>query len=163
MPEVIVDTSPLQYLYQLDLLDLLPSFYGEVLVPEAVVREIAVGRARGVALPDLDTLSWVRVRRVAGRAILPLVSDLGAGEREVLALALETADALVVLDDFLARRAAQRLELPMTGTLGLLLKGKQAGRIDRLEPFLNQLEGLHFRLDGATRASVLRLAGERLS
>ena len=92
MPEVIVDTSPLQYLYQLDLLDLLPSSYGEVLVPEAVVREIAVGRARGVALPDLDTLSWVRVQRVAGRAILPLVSDLGTGEREVLALALEAGE-----------------------------------------------------------------------
>ncbi|HEY0510532.1 MAG TPA: hypothetical protein VGH73_01425 [Thermoanaerobaculia bacterium] len=56
MPDVIVDTSPLQYLHQLDLLGLLPSFYGEILVPEAVVREIAVGRARGVVLPDLANL-----------------------------------------------------------------------------------------------------------
>lgn len=163
MPEVIVDTSPLQYLYQLDLLDILPSFYGEILVPEAVVREIGVGRARGVALPDLNDLPWVTVRRVEGRAILPLVSDLGAGEREVLALALETVQPLVILDDFLARRVAQRLELAMTGTLGLLLRGKQSGRIDRIEPVLNQLENLHFRLDAATRSSVLELAGERVS
>lgn len=160
MPEVIVDTSPLQYLHQLGLLDLLPDLYGEILIPESVVREIATGRALGVALPEPSTLRWIKVRRVAGLAVLPLVSDLGAGEREVLALALETDHPLVVLDDALARRVARRLDLTMTGTLGLLLKGKQAGRISRLEPLLDRLEALNFRLDRETRRSVLRLAGE---
>jgi len=37
MPDVIANTSPLQYLFQLDLLELLPEFYGEVLIPGAVV------------------------------------------------------------------------------------------------------------------------------
>jgi|SRR3954447_9691350 len=160
MPEVIVDTSPLQYLHQLGLLDLLPDFYGEILIPESVVREIAAGRALGVALPELNTLPWIKVRRVAGLAVLPLVSDLGAGEREVLALALEADQPLVVLDDALARRVARRLDLALTGTLGLLLKAKQAGRIARLEPLLDRLEALNFRLDPDTRLSVLRLAGE---
>jgi len=160
MPEVIVDTSPLQYLHQLGLLDLLPDLYGEILIPESVVREIAAGRALGVALPELNTLPWIKVRRVAGLAVLPLVSDLGAGEREVLALALEADQPLVVLDDALARRVAGRLDLALTGTLGLLLKAKQAGRIARLEPLLDRLEALNFRLDPDTRLSVLRLAGE---
>lgn len=160
MPEVIVDTSPLQYLHQLGLLELLPDFYGEILIPESVVREIAAGRALGVALPELATLRWIKVRRVVGLAVLPLVSDLGAGEREVLALALEADHPLVVLDDALARRVARRLDLTLTGTLGLLLKAKQAGRIARLEPLLDRLETLNFRLDQATRASVLSLAGE---
>jgi len=160
MPEVIVDTSPLQYLHQLGLLDLLPDFYGEILIPESVIREIAAGRALGVALPELNTLPWIKVRRVAGLAVLPLVSDLGAGEREVLALALEADQPLVVLDDALARRVAGRLDLALTGTLGLLLKAKQAGRIARLEPLLDRLEALNFRLDPDTRLSVLRLAGE---
>jgi len=163
MPEVIVDTSPLQYLHQLDLLDLLPEFYGKILIPESVVREIAAGHALGVALPELRTLRWMEVRRVSGLSVLPLVSDLGAGEREVLALALETENPLVVLDDALARRVARRLELTMTGTLGLLLKAKQTGRIARLEPFLDRLESLNFRLDRETRSSTLKLAGERIS
>lgn len=160
MPEVFVDTSPLQYLHQLDLLDLLPSLYGEVSVPESVVREIVAGRAREVALPELKALPWVNVRRAASLAVLPLVADLGAGEKEVLALALESADSLVILDDFLARRVAQELGLKLTGTLGLLLKGKQLGRIDRVKPLLERLEALEFRLDVETRGSVLRLAGE---
>jgi predicted nucleic acid-binding protein len=160
MPEVIVDTSPLQYLHQLGLLDLLPSFYGEVLVPEAVVREIAVGRSQGVFLPEMESLPWIEIRKVVGQAVLPLVSDLGAGERAVLALALEAKQPLIVLDDRLARRQAQRFNLPMTGTLGLLIKGKRSGRIDQLAPLLDRLEGLNFRLDTATGVSVLELAGE---
>lgn len=160
MPEVIVDTSPLQYLYQLDLLDLLPESYGQVVIPESVAREIAAGHALGVALPDLRTLPWIKVRRVTSLAVLPLVFDLGAGETEVLALALESQGSLVVLDDALARRVAQRLALRLTGTLGVLLKGKQAGRIKELAPLLNQLERLHFHLDAQTRESVLKLADE---
>jgi hypothetical protein len=160
MPEVIVDTSPLQYLHQLELLDLLPELYGEILVPEGVVREIAAGHALGVALPELKALPWIQVRRVAGSSVLPLISDLGAGEREVLALALEADHPLVVLDDALARRVAKRLELTLTGTLGLLLRARETGRIARLEPFLDRLEALHFRLDRHTRSSALKLAGE---
>ena len=37
----IADTSPIQYLFQTGLLDLLPALYGEVILPEAVVSELA--------------------------------------------------------------------------------------------------------------------------
>lgn len=160
MPEVVVDTSPLQYLFQLSLLDLLPAFYGEVVVPEGVLREIATGRAIGVSLPDVKTLPWLQVRRVSSPGLLPLVAGLGIGEREVLALAIELKDPLVILDDSLARRFARSLDIALTGTLGLLLKAKQVGRIDRVGPLLDQLEDLQFRLDRRTRAGVLELAGE---
>jgi len=161
MREVISNTSPLQYLHQLDLLDLLPTLYSEVLVPYAVVREIEAGRSLGVALPVLETLPWLRVQEVANAALLPVLSDLGAGEREVLALALEQSNPLVILDDSFARRFARRLELPLTGTLGLLLRGKEMGRIDLVKPYLDRLEALHFRLDQRTRSDVLAVAGER--
>lgn len=160
MREVISNTSPLQYLYQLDLLDLLPALYGEIVVPYGVIKEIAAGRARSVSLPDPESIPWIRVREVATAALLPLIPDLGAGEREVLALALEGSDALVILDDALARRFAKRLEIALTGTLGLLLKAKQIGRVERIEPLLDQLEALNFRLDPETRAHVLRMARE---
>ena len=52
MPEVICNTSPLQYLHQLDLLDVLQAFTDHIIVPPAVVHELAAGRAQGVNLPD---------------------------------------------------------------------------------------------------------------
>jgi uncharacterized protein len=160
MREVISNTSPLQYLYQLDLLDLLPAIYGEVLVPIGVVGEIEAGSQRGVALPHLKSLPWLHPCEVGTPALLVLVPDLGRGEREVLALALERPGALVILDDSLARRMAERLELALTGTLGLLLKAKQINRIDRVRPYISRLESLGFRLDDRTRLNILKLAGE---
>ena len=67
MREVISNTSPLQYLFQAELLDLLPALYGTIVVPGGVVDELAAGRVRGVALPDPAALPWMRVRALAGR------------------------------------------------------------------------------------------------
>jgi predicted nucleic acid-binding protein len=68
MREAISNTSPLQYLHQLDLLDVLPTLYGEVLVPAGVVREIAAGRSLGVDLPDMGSIPWLRIREVENRS-----------------------------------------------------------------------------------------------
>lgn len=160
MPDVICDTSPLQYLYQLGLLDILPALAEQVYVPPAVVEELAAGRDAGVSLPDPTELKWTTVRRPASEVALPLVTDLGAGETEVLMLALESAGAVAVLDDALARRVAESLDLPLTGTLGLLLDAKRAGLIPAIEPLLDQLDRLHFRLAPHTRAAVLKPADE---
>ena len=40
MPEVIVNTSPLQYLFQLSLLELIPSLYGHVVESEAALHRL---------------------------------------------------------------------------------------------------------------------------
>jgi predicted nucleic acid-binding protein len=160
MPNVIADTSPIQYLYQTNLLDLLPNFYGQIIVPYSVTQELAVGKISGISLPDVTSLSWISIHQAKSVSILPLVTDLGKGEKEVLALATEITDSLALLDDGLARRYARLLGIKLTGTLGILLKAKQNGYLSRIEPILNQLELLKFRLDAATRSSVLKLAGE---
>lgn len=42
---VVADSGPLHYLILLDQTELLPRFYGQVIVPEAVLRELtSVGR-----------------------------------------------------------------------------------------------------------------------
>lgn len=120
----------------------------------------AVGRIRGVALPEPASLSWMTVRRARDWALLPLVTDLGAGEREALALAVEIPDSLVLLDDALARRYARLFGVRFTGTLGVILKAKQSGHLTTVMPVLDQVDSLGFRLDPSTRAAALNLAGE---
>ena len=73
MPEVISNTSPLQYLYQLDLLSVLQTLAARIIVPPVVVQEPAVGRAQGVRLPDLTVLEWVTVRQPISAPALPLI------------------------------------------------------------------------------------------
>ena len=91
---------------------------------------------------------------------MPTAADLGAGEKEVLALGLEVSNALVILDERLGRSYAEALKLTLTGTLGILLRAKVEGRIPRIEPLLTHLDHLGFRLSAKTRVAVLRLAGE---
>lgn len=160
MPETISNTSPLQYLYQCELLDLLPALYGQVVVPEAVAAEIREGRVLGVSLPAMEEMPWTSIKAPKDPALLPLVADLGQGEREVLALGKESPGSLVILDDGLARRYAGHLGLRLIGTLGILIRAKRQGLIAAVAPVLDQLDRLRFRVDAATRAAVLLQAAE---
>ncbi len=55
--------------------------------------------------------------------------DLGAGESEVLSLALGLSGYHAVLDDAAGRRSAEALGIPFIGTGGLLLLAKKEGLI----------------------------------
>jgi len=160
LPEIICNTSPLQYLHQVGVLHILPALVRIVTVPPAVQEELNTGRNLSLSLPDLQSLDWIVVRGPSSPVTLSLVTDLGSGEREVLALALETPDSVCVLDDALARQVARTLQLRITGTLGVLIDAKRAGIIPTVRPLLDQLQSLGFRLAGHTRAAVLKLAGE---
>ncbi len=160
LAETICNTSPIQYLYQLGYLDLLKQLCGSVVVPSAVVDELTAGRTLGVSLPDLTVIEWVTIRRPVSEKALPLLTDLGPGEAEVLMLGLETPGAVVILDDGLARDIARAHHIPLKGTLGVLLDAKQAGLLHEVKPLLERLQELRFRLAPHTRAAVLTLAGE---
>ena len=150
----------MQYLHQVGLLTIIPALVGPILIPPAVDAELAVGRTLGLSLPGPATLAWVTVRPPSRPRPASLPRGLDAGEAEVLTLALESGDAIVILDDALARKTAQSLGIRLTGTLGLLLDAKRSGLITSLTPVLDTLQSLRFRLAPQTRSVVLRLAGE---
>jgi predicted nucleic acid-binding protein len=152
MKTIISNSSPLIALEQLDLLALLHKFFGTVLIPPAVTREVAPT----VTLPD-----WV-IEQTLSQAIGPqiLAASLGAGESEALSLALELRASLLILDERPARRLAAALDIPVIGTLGLLLKAKNLGLIAELKPHLAALLNHDFRISSKLYAQVLKTAGE---
>jgi predicted nucleic acid-binding protein len=161
MPEVVIsNTSPLQYLYQVGQFALLPRLYQQVTIPPAVVQELADGAALGVALPVLPEVAWLQVQAPSATQVWRVASTLGAGEREALALVLETPNALLLLDDGHARRFGRLLGLRMTGTVGVLACATREGLVPRLAPLLVHLDVLGFRLSAQARAMALTLVGE---
>ena len=158
MPEVICNTSALQYLHQLGRLELLRELYGRVTVPDAVAAGVAAGKKQGVDLPNLVTLPWIKVELAPTSAVTP--GELGAGELAVLSLGATSPGAVVVLDDSLARRYARLARIRVTGTCGVLLRAKQRGLVPTVKPLLDQLVRLGFHLDADTQQNVLKLAGE---
>jgi len=77
-------------------------------------------------------------------------------------LALEIPGSIVILDDGLARRIAESLRIPFTGTLGVLLDAKKLNLVPALRPLLDRLQTLRFRLSPQARSAVLKLAGEEV-
>lgn len=162
MPEtlVIVNTSPLLYLYQVDCLELLQQLYGTITVPPAVLQELETGKLQGVDVPEANSIEWIQIRPVASATIIPAVIDLGQGEAEVIALGLENPGSLLVFDDSLARRIADLYGLKYTGTLGVLVKAKQSGYLSAVAPVINMLRSKGMWLTDKIISDVLRLSGE---
>ncbi|MDZ7696643.1 MAG: DUF3368 domain-containing protein [Deltaproteobacteria bacterium] len=75
-----------------------------------------------------------------------LYADIDAGESEALVLALEQKADLILLDDQEARIKARKLNLPVTGTLGVLLKAKNQGLIRSLKTEIQTLQASGFWL-----------------
>ena len=148
MPDIIANTSPLQYLHQLGLLHLLHKMYGRIVVPDAVSAELERGRSMGVELPKISSVSWIDIRSVRNRSLLPVVTGLGQGEKEVLTSDIESSNAVIVLDDLLARRHASLLGLKKTGILGILLKVFGEGLTDEELAFLLKLLEAFKKEDG---------------
>jgi predicted nucleic acid-binding protein len=159
MPEVVCDTSALQYLHQLGLLSLLRDLYGRIIIPDAVTKEIDAGKKAGVDLPDIQSMEWIQI--VAVTAPLATGTDLGTGELAVLALAQSMSPAVAVIDDGSARQYARTQQILFTGTCGILLRAKERGLVPKVTPFLDRLSTLGFHLDSRTRNQILSLAGEQ--
>lgn len=161
MPEcVISNTSPLFYLHQIGHLELLQRLYGQIIIPEAVIRELEAGRLQGESVPDVKDYQWIEVRPTRIPDLVRLITDLGPGEAQVLALALEIPNSLCILDDHLAREIAHLQNLRITGTAGILLKAKQAGFISEVAPLLQKLSMAGFRLSEQVKTHILKLAHE---
>jgi uncharacterized protein len=161
MPDLVIsNTSPLFYLHRLRHLNLLQKLYQQIIVPEAVVDELNAGRDLGEDVPNVEDYDWIEVRPVRAPELVRLITDLGAGEAQVLTLAIEEPGSLVILDDRLAREVARMRNIRITGTAGVILKAKQEGHISAVAPLLNRLIELDFRLSDNVKARILKLAQE---
>lgn len=81
MHDIICNTSPLQYLHQLNLLHILRSLAGQVIVPPAVMQELAEGLALGVNLPDLNAQDCIIVRRPLSQHAVMVTANTREFER----------------------------------------------------------------------------------
>jgi predicted nucleic acid-binding protein len=161
MPEgpVVLNNTPLVALWAIGRLDLLRDLFQEVLIPHAVEAEfLAIDRT--VRTRALAEAPWVKSAALLRPRRAEAYMGLDRGEAEVLALAEEREARLVVIDERKARRYAQRLGIPLTGTLGLLVAAKEAGLIDSVAVWTAQVQevGLYLRPELVRR--VLEIAGE---
>ncbi|MFN4253612.1 MAG: DUF3368 domain-containing protein [Saprospiraceae bacterium] len=151
MPKAIIsDTSCLILLTKIGELDLLELLYGEVLTTTEVANEY------GLPLP-----SWVKTQVPKDFVRVQILgSQIDIGEASAIALALEIPKSTVILDDWKARQMAERLNLEVTGTLGVIVKAKLTGKISSIKPLLEKIKNTNFRLSADLTLKALEAAGE---
>ncbi len=160
MPEAICNTSPLLYLYRIGKISLLPRLFQSVWTAPAVTEELHAGRKRGYDVPLAENYAWLKIVPPQQVPSEWLARDLGKGELETMALALEHREKIVILDDALARRIAQAARLQVWGTLRVLLAAKEQGMLTSIAPLLNDLKNSGMWISEDIHYRILKLAGE---
>jgi predicted nucleic acid-binding protein len=78
----------------------------------------------------------------------------------VLAWAVAHPATEAILDDLAGRRCAQKLGIPVRGTLGLVLAAKQQGQIVAARPIIEKLRQTGMYLSDRVINEALKLVGE---
>ena len=157
MRKVIVNTTPLIALANIDQLELLHKLYENIIIPQAVLDEII----REPARQKVRSASWIRVDSIKDESQKDMFrARLHAGEVEVMILAREQNADLVIMDDDAAKKTAKFLGFNVTGTLGVLLKAKREGYLDKVEPVMNDMIRDGLFISDTVKGYVLKEAGE---
>ena len=147
---IISDTSCFIILTNIGELELLHKVYGQILTTTDIANEY------GETLPV-----WVEIVNAKDKLRQQLLEmQIDKGESSAIALALETPDCTIILDDFKARKIANQLGLNFTGTIGVIIRAKLSGIIPSIKPLLEKIKQTDFRLSVEIELQALKEAKE---
>ena len=142
---VIADASSIIALDNIRELEVLRRLYTSITITPEVASEF--GR---------ELRTWIQTREASkqSRQLLEF-SRLDPGEASSIALAIDSDDPLLIIDEKKGRRVAEHLGIDIIGIVGVLIKAKQAGFVREPESLLDRLESVDFRLSAALRTRLM--------
>lgn len=152
MPEkvIIADSSSLIALSNINELQILQKLYKQIIITPQIKNEF------GESLPD-----WIIVEEVKDKMVMSVLElELDKGEASAIALAIEKENSLLIIDEKKGRKMAKQMELKITGILGVMVKAKEIGLIEKVKPILNKLEKIEFRISTKLKEEILKRADE---
>lgn len=159
---IVADTGPLVILSKINHLHLLAQRYQRISIPEAVLRE-------ATALAHRDDSQ--RIVKFAEKHV-DVNHDITQDDKEYLDFGLDAGETQAILlagrlgcpvliDEKRGRAVAKRSEVPVLGTVGLLLVSKQEGLVNEISPLLDQMLEHGYRLSTPLVERAKTLAGEK--
>jgi len=160
---VVSDTTPLNYLIVLKVVDVLPRLFVDVYTASEVVRELSHERAPAAVREWAQSPpAWLRVLTPSVR--LPDTARLDPGEADAISLAKELPADAVLMDERRGRRVAERHGLVVIGTLTVIELAAERNLLE-LPPVLEGLRRTTYRiperfLQAALERDAARRAGK---
>lgn len=137
------NTGPLIWLGKCKALELLKRLFSKLMISEAVYEE-AVLRGLEKGFDDAGVIAkaieegWIEICRVSNQFTervkaeeSKLNIELGKGERETIALALEKGISVLLTDDEDAYQVGKSLRIDPRGTLYVLLEAVRKGQLNK--------------------------------
>ncbi len=124
---LIVNASPLIILGKLNKLKILVKIFKNIEIPEKVYNETIIkgkGHIDSSIIKEFIQNGSVSVVKLNNKSLskkIQLIFSIDTGEAETIALALQSKQKNVIIDEISAREAAKSLNLEPIGTLGVLL------------------------------------------
>ena len=160
---VVSDTSPISSLFLIQQQNLLPSIFGQVIIPNRVFSELMILETEfDYDLSELKSASWLEIRQVQDqKTVTRLKKVLDDGESEAIALAKEIGADYLLIDEHEGRQIAIDEGLRIIGVLGVLVQAKNHGLIDLVKPIMDDLRRVaKFRISEGLYEQVLKQIGE---
>lgn len=150
----VVNASPLILYARIDQLVLFELLAPRLIIPEAVIAEVRSGQHKDHTASR--AVAWATQYRYPDIAIPATVDrwNLGLGESQVISYCLKESRC-AVLDDQMARRCVSAHALRMIGSLGVILRAKERGFLNKARPWVYKLksEGMYVA-DGLIERSL---------
>ncbi len=162
--KIVSDTGPIIGLAKIGKISLLKAIAEEVLIPPMVHRELFGKLGDEADQIDQALNDFVQVKGVMGLdpATEEVLSGLGEGEKQAVGLAsILEKDTLLLIDDRAGRQVAERLNIPTTGLVGLLLVSKDKGLVESVGELIEELRNNGYWLSDEVIGIARRLAGEQ--
>jgi len=122
---VIADTSPIISLLKINRLHLLNDLFGIVFIPEAVYNELTQNEKYQLEAEKIIHSDFIQSKQISNKQafhILQNVALLDDGESEAIILFNELEGQLLLIDERRGREIAEQLQIPISGTIGILIK-----------------------------------------
>ncbi|MHB1358331.1 MAG: DUF3368 domain-containing protein [Rhodocyclaceae bacterium] len=156
--KVFSNTTPFIALASIRQLDLLPRLFGHIHVTGEVISECAVGGP--VVVPPLPEFAWIITIQTPTQLAPHILLELDQGEKTTLQAALAEKADLVLMDEKIGRNMAEYLGLKVSGTLGILLKARQAGLIPSFRNEAQRMRAQGIFYNAALIERLATVAGE---
>lgn len=132
-------------------------------MPKTVHHEVVGQGDNRSGAKEVDSAEWIEIREADDESMVRMLSaDIDEGEAEAIALANEMETDLLLIDESEARELAERLDLRIMGTAGVLLWAKQEGYLSNIKTELDRLtEEMNFYFSTDIYREILRKAGEQ--
>lgn len=161
MPEKwVINASPVILLAKAEVIHFLPKLCDELVIPSGVVAEV-----HNIHITDAgrkwleeDGLQYVRQSPPIHAAMAKWRG--GLGEAEVISWALQYPGFIAVLDDRRARLLAKKNNVPLIGSLRVIVMAKERGLIPAAKPALERLRGVGAYLTDELIDRSIAFAGE---